>query len=205
MRVYERRPSGLELADLKAHARRNRASARFAAGRLLTGVVLVGCVVFPLGALWLLIGVALIASVGLFMRGAARAAVERPALVFIGLPKWDGTRRTAWSVEADDLTASLSGLMDGLDEELGAALMAADDAGEFTGLSRRAALEPHELPVLLAWGVGRKPRLAAEGDGEGVWIRIEPSPSHDGVGRTATVLANEGRARDVLTQVAWRA
>lgn len=204
MRVYERRPSGLELADLKAHARRHRASARFAAGRLLAGVVLVGCVVFPLGALWFLIGVALIASVGLFMRGASRDAVERPALVFMGLPKWDGTRRTAWSIEADDLTGSLAGLMDGLDSELGDALMAADESGEYTGLSRRAAIEPNDLPVLLAWGVGGKARLAADGDREGVWIRIEPSPSRDGEGRTATVLANEGRAREVLTQVAWR-
>ena len=201
MQVYEKRPSGLSVEQLTAHARADRRSALLALARGIAGIVLIGCLGLPFGVLWAVIGVGLLASVFLFVRDAAGAAVRRPALVLTGRPKWDGVRRTAWSVESDDLPDSLRRLTDGLDAELGASLTAYDQGADYRGITRREAFDAPTHPVLFAWGVGGKPRLAATDDVEGVWIRMEYDRSSNLV---ATVLANEGRAVAALTQVAWR-
>jgi hypothetical protein len=201
VQVYEKRPSGLGAKELNAHVARDRPGAIFAAARLVVGVVLVGLVGAPLGFLWLLIGVALVASVFLFVKAAGAAAVIHPALVLTGRPKWDGTRRTAWAIEADDLPDALRRLTDGLDAELGPSLTAYDEGSDYRGITRREAFGAPEHPVLFAWGVGGRARLKATDDVQGVWIRMEYNDSNELV---ATVLANEGRAADTLTHVAWR-
>jgi len=163
---------------------------------------LIGLVGAPLGFLWVVVGIALLASVFLFVKAAGEAALVRPALVLTGTPKWDGTRRTAWSIESDDLPESLKKLAAGLDAELGDSLTAYDQGDDFHGITRTEAFGSPTHPVLFAWGVGGKPRLAAREDVDGVWIRMEYNTADALV---ATVLANEGRAVDALTQVAWRA
>lgn len=201
MQVYEKRPSGLGAKELRDHARRDRNGAVFAAGRAVVGVVLIGLIGAPLGLLWAVLGIASLASVFLFVKAAGEAAVVRPALVLTGTPKWDGTRRTAWSVESDDLPSSLESLAAALDGELGASLTAYDEGSERRGITRREAFGAPTHPVLFAWGARGRPTLAATGDADGVWIRMEYDEADSLV---ATVLANEGRAVEALKQVAWR-
>lgn len=202
MYVYEKRPSGLGAKELAAQARRDPGAATFAVARALLGVVLIGLAGAPLGLVWVALGVALVVSVFLFVKAAAAAAVVRPALILIGHPTWEGTRRTAWSIEADPLIEVVQRLADRLDTELGDSLTAFDEGADYRGVTRRAAFDDPSHPVHIAWGVGGRPRLKAEGDVEGIWIRLESrvtGPSQ------ATVLANEGRAVDVLKRVAWQA
>lgn len=201
MQVYEKRPSGLGAKELKAHARRDRNGAIFAAVRGVVGVVLVGLIGAPLGLLWASLGVASLASVFLFVKAAGEAAVIRPALLLTGRPKWDGTRRTSWSIESDDLPASLMALTSALDAELGPSLTAYDEGDDYRGITRREAFGSPTHPVLFAWGVDGKARLKATDEVEGVWIRMEYDASNELI---ATVLANEGRAVGALTHVAWR-
>lgn len=201
MQVYEKRPSGLGVKELSAHVRRDRNGALFAAGRAVVGVVLIGLIGVPLGFLWFVLGVASLASVFLFVKAAGEAALVRPALVLTGLPKWDGTRRTAWAVESDDLPESLRRLATGLDAELGASLTAYDEGADYRGISRQEAFGAPEHPVVFAWGAEGKARLKATGDVAGVWIRME---YNDADVLVATVLANEGRAVETLERVAWR-
>lgn len=201
MQVYEKRPSGLGAKELRAQADRDRRGAMFAAARAVAGIVLVGLIGAPLGPLWALIGIACLASVFVFVRAAGAAAIVRPALILTGTPKWDGTRRTSWSIEADDLIDAVRRLADGLDAELGESLTAFDEGAEYRGVTRRAAFDEPIHPVMLAWGVGGKARLKATEEVDGVWIRLESRVSGPS---TATVLANPGRAVDTLKQVAWR-
>lgn len=201
MQVYEKRPSGLGAKELSAHARRDRNGALFAAARVVVGVVLIGLIGAPLGFLWFVLGVASLASVFLFVKAAGDAALVRPALVLTGRPKWDGTRRTAWSVESDDLPDSLQRLATSLDAELGASLTAYDAGADYRGITRTEAFGAPEHPVVFAWGVDGKARLKATDDIAGVWIRME---YNDADVLIATVLANEGRAVETLKHVAWR-
>ena len=202
MQVYQKRPSGLGAKELSAHARRDRRGALFAAGRAVVGVVLIGLIGAPLGFVWFVLGVASLASVFLFAKAAGDAALVRPALVLTGRPKWDGTRRTAWSVVSDDLPDTLQRLATGLDAALGASLTAYDEGSTYRGITRREAFDAPEHPVVFAWGIDGKARLKATDDVSGVWIRMEYNTADALI---ATVLANEGRAVDALTQVAWRA
>ena len=73
-------------------------------------------------------------------------------------------------------------------------------AGDLEALAK--AFDAPEHPVVFAWGIDGKARLKATDDVSGVWIRMEYNTADTLV---ATVLANEGRAVDALTQVAWRA
>lgn len=200
MQVYEKRPSGLG-PELMAHARRDRGGASFAVGRALVGVVLIALLGAPLGPLWAILGVGLLGSSFLFVQAAGRAAIRRPALILTGTPKWDGTRRTSWSIEADDPAVAARALADGLDHALGASMMAADEGESFRGVGRREAFES-TVPVQIAWGVGRAAKLTATEDVEGVWMRIDPGAGAEA--KTVTLLANEGRAREALVDVAWR-
>src|SRR5207247_1241674 len=112
---------------LAAHARRRPGSAAAAGARGVAGIDLIGFAGAPLGVVLAAIGVVLLASVFLFVRDAAAAAIERPCLVLTGTPKWDGTRRTAWTIDADDAAMLAGRLADGLDSELGDALTAFDE------------------------------------------------------------------------------
>ena len=56
MQVYEKRPSGLSVRDLRSYAARAPRHAAFAAMRLVVGLALVACIVLPLGFLWFLLG-----------------------------------------------------------------------------------------------------------------------------------------------------
>ncbi|MFN8051715.1 MAG: hypothetical protein U0Q22_09780 [Acidimicrobiales bacterium] len=203
MQVYEKRPSGLSVRDLRSYAARAPRHAAFAAMRLVVGLALVACIVFPLGFLWFLLGLVSLASVFLFVREAATAAIVRPALVLTGLPKWDGTRRTSWVVDADDPLVHGEALAAALDDELGASLTAFDEGADFRGTTRAEVFGgAGDLPAIIAWGVGRKPRLAATADVDGVWMRVDPGA--DGAAPAVTLLANTGTAVDALKQVAWR-
>lgn len=198
MRVYERRPSGLAPSELAAHARARPADAVFAAARLVLGVVGIAFVGAPLGVLWMIAGVALVGSAFRFVGAAGAAAMERPALVLTGTPKWDGVKRTSWRIDADEPLASAQALAGLLDTELGDALTAFDEGPRYQGTTRREAFAPAAPhPVIIAWGVGRKARLAADGDTNGVWMRLE-----DGA---VTLLSDGGSATEALTTAAWRA
>lgn len=206
MRVYERRPSGLKRAELRAQAARDPRAARWAAARAVAGIALVASIALPFGLLWALVGATLVGSTLLFARDAANAAIERPSLLLRARPKWEGTTRTNWSIEADDPLAVAGRLAAELDEMLGEPLTAFVDDGE-EGTTRRQAFAAAgdgvaDRPSISAWAVRGAPRLAAVGDVEGVWLRVDRSP--DGP-PTVTVLANEGAATDALTQAAWRA
>lgn len=201
MQVYEKRPTGLGAKQLSAQAARDRRGAVFAAARAVVGVVLIGLIGAPFGPLWALLGVGLLASVFVFVKAAGDAALVRPALVLTGRPKWDGTRRTAWAVESDDLPTSLRALTGALDADLGASLTAYDEGADYRGITRTEAFGAPTHPVMFAWGVGGRPRLKADGDAEGVWIRMEYDA---GDSLVATVLANDGPAVDILKQAARR-
>lgn len=205
MRVYERRPSGLSVAELSAQATRDPGAARRAAARGIVGVALVACVALPFGLLWLLLGAGLLGSMVLFARDAAAGAIERPSLVLRGRPKWDGVTRTHWSIEADDPVAVGRRLAERLDDALGESLTAFDRGDANEGTTRRQAFSADATaPAIVAWSTRDRPRLAAAGDADGVWLRIEPSPP-DGGAAKVTVLANDGPATAALTQAAWRA
>ena len=189
MHVHERRPSGLAPRDLLSYGRARRSEGRSAAVRLIAAVVLMVAILAPLGILWFVLGFALLASLVGFVRRAAVAALARPALVLTGTPKWEGTRRVSWMIEADDdaqLVAAASALTAALSAELGTPVTAVvDDDGS----------------TVSAWGVGRAPRLAADGATDGVWLRIDP-PADDAPISKVTVLCNEGAARAALVRVA---
>lgn len=204
MRVYEKRPSGLSVAELRAQAQRDPAAARRAIGRAAVGVALVACVSLPFGLLWLLLGAGLLGSTVLFARDAALAAIERPSFVLRGRPKWEGVTRTHWSVEADDPLAVGQRLATELDETLGESLTAFDRGGSNEGTTRRQAFAPGgDSPAIVGWSIKGRPRLSADGDADGVWLRIDPAV--DGATPKVTVLANDGAATAALTQAAWRA
>ncbi len=200
MQVYEKRPSGLG-PELGRHARTDRTGAAFALARVVVGILLMGLLTFPLGWLWFTLGVVSFASGFLFVRAAARAALVRPALVLTGRPKWDGTRRSAWRVESDDLPATLMHLTEGLDAECGSALTAYDLGDDYRGITRTEAFGSPEHPVLFAWGIDSPARLKANDDAMGIWLRMDYDDANE---LRATVLANEGRAVERLTHVAWR-
>ena len=168
----------------------------------VAGVALMACIAVPFGLLWALVGAALVGSTLLFARDAANAAIQRPSLLLRARPKWEGTTRTNWSVEADDPLAVAGSLAAELDEMLGEPLTAFVDDGEEGTTRRQAFAADGERPAISAWAMRGAPRLAATGDAEGVWLRVDRSP--DGP-PTVTVLANEGAATDALTQAAWRA
>lgn len=201
MQVYERRPNGLSVAQLTAQARRAPGVAAFAAARGVVGIVLIGLLALPLGPLWALIGIALLASVFLFVRAAADGAVQRPALVLTGRPKWDGTRRTSWTIDADDAVDLARRLADALDEELGDSLTAFDEDGAHRGATRNEVFAADAGPAVIAWGTRSRPRLAASEDVDGVWLRIDRS---DEAVATVMLLANDGRGVDALRTAAWR-
>ena len=133
MHVHERRPSGLAPRDLLSYGRARRSEGRSAAVRLIAAVVLMVAILAPLGILWFVLGFALLASLVGFVRRAAVAALARPALVLTGTPKWEGTRRVSWMIEADDdaqLVAAASALTAALSAELGTPVTAVvDDDG----------------------------------------------------------------------------
>lgn len=200
MQVYEKPPSGLG-PELGRHALANRAGAAFALARVAVGVLLMGLLAFPLGWLWFTLGVVSFASGFLFVKAAARAALVRPALVLTGRPKWDGTRRLAWRLDSDDLPATLMHLTEGLDAECGSALTAFDLGDDYRGITRTEAFGSPEHPVLFAWGIDSPARLKANDDVVGIWLRMEYDEADE---LRATLLANEGRAVERLTHVAWR-
>lgn len=204
MRVYERRPSGLSVAELRAHAAREPVAARWAIARGVVGVVLLGCIALPLGLLAALVGAALVASTLLFARASAVAAIDRPSLVLRGRHKWDGVRRTNWSIEADAPLVVAERLAAELDEALGGPLHAFTGEDGDEGTTRRQVFAGGtDRAAIVAWTVRGAPRLAATGDADGVWIRVEPAAGDDEPPVIA-VLANEGPATDALTQAAWR-
>jgi len=203
VRVYDKRPSGLGAADLRAQAERDPRGAAFAAARLLAGVVLVGMVGAPVGLLWLVLGVVLTASAFRFVGAAAGAAIARPALVLTGRPKWDGVRRTSWALEtegADQARAVGRRLAEELDVELGDSLTAFDEDGRHRGATRGEVFDG-DAPGLIAWAVRGRPKLAAGDEADGVWLRLDPGETGDRI----MVLANDGRAADALRAAAHRA
>lgn len=203
MRVYERRPSGLAPVQLAALARARPAHAGFAVARVVVGVVLIGLLALPGGPLWGALGTLLLASSFGFVRAAGRHAMERPALVLTGRPKWDGVRRVSWVVEADDPVAAARRIADGLDGELGDSLTASGDGDDRRGTTRRAAFDAAGAePVLVGWSIAGRPTLTADGAADGVWLRIDPSTEGPPV---VTLLTNEGPAEEALKLVTWRA
>ena len=168
----------------------------------MLGLVGIGLIAAPAGIVWFLIGVALLVSVFAFVRDAAAAAVDRPSLILTGTPKWDGVRRTSWSLEADDPVAVARSLTEQLDGELGASLTALDEGTDYRGTTRNEAFGSTTAAALVAWGVDKKPRLAATGEVEGVWLRLDRES--EGAAATVTVLANPGRAVEALKRAAWQ-
>jgi len=202
VQVYEKVPTGLRLEELRAHAKRHPQAAAFAAVRGVAGLVAIACITLPFGIIWFVAGVALLASVFMFARAAGEGAVIRPALMITGRPKWDGVRRTSWRIEADDVVAQALALADGLDAELGESLTAIDEGTGYRGTTRREAFDSPPGPVVIAWGIDQRARLAADGDRQGVWLRLEVLEVDQPP--VITILANTGRALEVLKHVAWR-
>lgn len=202
MHVYERRPNGLSPQQLLDHARSEPRAAAFAAVRGVGGIVLMGLLTAPLGWLWFVLGVASLSSVFVFVRSAAEAAIRRPALVLTGRPKWDGTRRTSWSIDAADPVEVARELAGAVDAELGDSLTAFDEESGHRGATRNEVFVDPSRSAVIAWSVGGgRPRLAAVDDVVGVWLRVD---REEGGAAAVMLLASEGPAVEALLTAARR-
>ena len=204
MRVYRKRPSGLAPSDLRRAARVSPARAAAAVGAVGAAIFCFALIGTDFGGMWVLLGLAFLASTLFFALYSGTLAIERPSIVLSSRPKWDGQVRTAWLVKSDDPVASATSLALALDEELGRSLVAviADD-GRPTGTPLRTALRQTEQPVLVGWSTAddRPPSLDVGKNMEGIWLRVDIT----GTGGTASLLASEGEATDLLCRVAARA
>ena len=204
MRVYRKRPSGLAPADLRRAARVSPQRAAAAVGAVGAGIVCFALIGSDFGGMWALLGLAFMASTLFFAMYSGSLAIERPSIVLSSRPKWDGQVRTAWLVKSDDPVASATSIALALDEELGRSLVAviADD-GRPTGTPLRTALRQSEQPVLVGWSTveDRPPSLDVGRDMEGIWLRVDVNDS----GGTASLLASDGNATELLCRVAARA
>ncbi|MEZ5321008.1 MAG: hypothetical protein R2698_02800 [Microthrixaceae bacterium] len=196
MRVYERPSHGLSPAALRRLTATDRRGASFAALRVAVGLAML--VLSPVVLWWLFVpaGLVLTSSALLFVRRAAVASVERPALVLTGRPRWDGTTRRSWTIDADDPTAVAARLAAALDLELGESLDARDPAdGPAEGTNRSRVLTG-EHDGIIAWASSGAPHLRADGDRDGVWLR------RDAESGAVILLSSEGRATAALKAAA---
>lgn len=207
MQVYEKRPSGLALDDLRSYASRHRGAAAFAAARTIAGLVLFAFFGTSLGVVLFVVGLALLASTVPFVRGSADAALERPAMVLTNRPRWDGVRRRIWELEAGDgdVVALGAGLARALDVEFGDSLTTFDEEGNFRGDTRSAVFsrEAH-APGQLAWSVDGRLSVRPTPEADGVWLRIERAEPDDPASMKVTVVTNEGEATERLKVAAAR-
>lgn len=208
MQVYEKRPSGLAPDDIKTYSKQHPGPAAFALVRTLAGLVLLGFVTTELGPVLFVVGLLLLASTYPFVRSVAKAAINRPALLLTGQPRWDGVRRKVWTIDVGDGDVSAAGraLAEAIDHELGDSLVAFDELGDFRGDTRDAvfAVDAH-APGQIAWAVEGRPSIALSPDANGVWLRIERvRPDDDESPLKVTVISNEGAATKALTTAAGR-
>ncbi|MCB1284807.1 MAG: hypothetical protein M9952_05270 [Microthrixaceae bacterium] len=206
MRVYEKRPSGLAVGDLRSYAATHPGEAVFAVVRTFVGLAMFAFFNTRLGVVLFFVGLALLASTVPFVRRVADAAMIRPCLVLSNRPKWDGVSRRVWELDAGDvdLVAVAGALSSALDGELGESIAAFEELGEFRGDVRNAVLsaEAH-APGQVAWAVSGAVSIIPGRESDGVWLRLERvDHDNDASKLKVTVVSNEGPATAALATAA---
>lgn len=207
MQVYEKRPSGLSIDDLRAFTRRHPGEAAFTALRAVAGLVMFAFFDTPPGVLLFLAGLALLASTVPTLRRSADEAMVRPCLVLTNQPKWDGVLRKVWRLDAGDgdVVALGRALAEALDAELDDHLTTFDELGEFRGDTRNAVFSRDaHAPGQVVWAVEGRPSITPSKGANGVWMRIERVNPDDPQSIGVTVVSNAGGATEALTTAAAR-